>query len=56
MKIKFQRVAKKEYDDALNYYNNENETLGIKFKNEIKQSINNILKFPTLYPKSTNIL
>ena len=35
MKIKFQRVAKEEYDDALNYYNDENKTLGIKFKNEI---------------------
>ena len=51
MKIKFQKIAKEEYDDALNYYNDENKTLGIKFKNEIKQSINNILKFPTLYPK-----
>ena len=46
MKIKFQKIAKEEYDDALNYYNDENKTLGIKFKNEIKQSINNILKFP----------
>jgi len=51
MKIKFQKIAKEEYDDALNYYNDENKTLGIKFKNEIKQSINNISKFPTLYPK-----
>lgn len=26
MKIKFQKIAKEEYNDALNYYNNENKT------------------------------
>ena len=56
MKIKFQKIAKEEYNDALNYYNDENKTLGIKFKNEIKQSINNILNFLLYIPKSINIL
>lgn len=50
MKIRFLKLAKKEFDWAISYYNREQKDLGFKFKSEIKSSIENILKFPNLYP------
>ncbi len=49
-KLRFSKEAKLEFDEAINYYNNEQLGLGDRFKAEIKFSINNILKFPNLYP------
>jgi len=50
VKIEFLELAKQEFDDAIAYYENESEGLGLRFKKEIRSSIENILNFPTLYP------
>lgn len=55
MKIRFHKLAKKEYNDSLEYYFKESEYLSIKFKTELKQSFNNIQNFPNLYPFIENL-
>jgi len=50
MKIRFLKVAKIEFDQAIDYYNEQTEGLGDRFKNEIRSSIDMIMQFPTLYP------
>jgi len=51
MKIKISKLAKDDFDVALNYYKKQNESLAKRFKIDIKQSINRIGFFPNLYPK-----
>jgi len=50
MKIEFLKLAKIEFDEALTYYEQASDGLGIRFKNEIHSSIDMILQFPKLYP------
>ena len=50
MKIEFLKLAKIEFDEALSYYEEESEGLVIRFKSEIRSSIDMILQFPKLYP------
>lgn len=46
MKIFFDELAKKEFDDAVDYYELEISGLGQNFKNEIIKALRNIVKFP----------
>lgn len=48
MRIIFDDLAKKEYDDTIEYYEIEIKGLGSRFKAEIKRALRNILKFPTI--------
>ena len=50
MKIKFLKLAKLEFDEAIVYYENESIGLGLRFKKEIRSSIDMILQFPKIYP------
>jgi len=50
VKIEFLEPAKIEFDNAVSYYEGEQEGLGIRFKNEIRSSIDRVIKFPYLYP------
>ena len=50
MKIEFLKLAKLEFDEAIVYYENESVGLGMRFKKEIRSSIDMILQFPKLYP------
>ena len=56
MKLKLSHLAQAELEDARAYYNLQQEELGERFKEHIKQSIDNIAQFPTLYPKVTDEL
>ena len=50
MKIEFLKLAKLEFDEAIVYYENESVGLGMRFKKEIRSSVDMILEFPKLYP------
>lgn len=54
MKIEFLKLAKLEFDEAVAYYENESEDLGLRFKKEIHSSIDMLMKFPKLYPIVTD--
>ncbi|RLA74372.1 MAG: hypothetical protein DRG78_21395 [Epsilonproteobacteria bacterium] len=51
MKIRFSQLSKSDYAEAIKYYKSESVDLSIRFKNDIKQSVNRIQSFPNLYPK-----
>jgi plasmid stabilization system protein ParE len=50
VKIKFLKLAKLEFDEAIKYYEHESIKLGARFKKEIRASIDMIVQFPELYP------
>ena len=54
MKIEFLELAKLEFDEAFAYYEGESQGLGVRFKKEIRSSIDMILQFPKLYPVVDN--
>ena len=54
MTLKISQLAFLEIEDAKEYYNLQNSTLGDTFKNDIKKSIESIKRFPNLYPNITN--
>lgn len=56
MKLEFSELAQKELEDARAYYNLQQEALGERFKEHIKENVDSIIEFPTLYPKITNEL
>lgn len=56
MKLEFSELAQSELEDARDYYNLQQENLGEGFKRHIKESVENIIQFPTLYPKISNKL
>lgn len=51
MKIKFSKLSKKDYDEAIAYYKKEDNNLALRYKVDIKQSTKRIENFPNLYPK-----
>ncbi len=56
MKLEFSELAKLEIEDARDYYNLQQEDLGERFKEHIKESVDSIAQFPLLYPKVTDEL
>ena len=54
MILKISQLAFLEIEDAKEYYNLQNSTLGDTFKNDIKKNIESIKRFPNLYPNITN--
>ena len=50
MKLEFSQLAQTELEDARTYYNLQQEELGERFKEHIKESIDNIAQSPLLYP------
>lgn len=56
MNLEFSELAQSELEDARDYYNLEQEDLGERFKEHIKESVDTIAQFPTLYPKVTDEL
>jgi plasmid stabilization system protein ParE len=56
MKLEFSALAKTELEDARAYYNLQQKELGERFKEHIKESMDSIIQFPTLYPKVTDEL
>lgn len=49
MKAIFSSYAKLELDDAVYFYELEYKGLGLRFKNEVKQAIERILKYPSAW-------
>jgi hypothetical protein len=51
MKFILVETAKKELIDAIRYYNKQQNGLGFKFANNVKNSLLNINDFPDSWPK-----
>lgn len=49
MKIEFLEPAESEFDEAVSYYNNEQASLGERFRQEIQQSLLRIANYPKSY-------
>jgi len=49
--IKYLSLAKKEFFDAISYYENQQLNLGRTFESNIKNSIKRISEFPEVYVK-----
>ena len=54
MKLSFSRLAHSEFKDAKAYYDLQQEGLGERFKDHIRESTDMIKRFPLLYPKVTD--
>ena len=50
MRVEFLEPAREEFEDAIAYYDRQEAGLGVRFKNEIRHSIEMIRLFPALYP------
>ncbi|NEW59882.1 type II toxin-antitoxin system RelE/ParE family toxin [Sulfurovum sp. bin170] len=53
MILEISELAQLEIEDSKSYYNLQQKNLGDRFKKHIQDSIDNIIKSPTLYPKIT---
>ncbi len=53
MQIEFIEPASIELDDAIEYYNMQTAGLGIKFLDEVLETITLISRFPLLWSKNT---
>lgn len=47
MKIKIHELAAREFDDAIDWYENQNKGLGKLFRNKVKEQIRKIKSNPT---------
>jgi plasmid stabilization system protein ParE len=50
MNLVVSELAYTEIENAKEYYNLEQPNLGNSFKNDVKETIDNIIRFPKLYP------
>ena len=46
MRIEFLDPAKKEFTDAITYYNQESEGLGYRFAAEVRRTLSRIAQYP----------
>jgi plasmid stabilization system protein ParE len=51
MNIRFLKLAQKELDDAVNYYNRESAGLGYEFLSEVFTTIDRIIEYPNAWQK-----
>jgi plasmid stabilization system protein ParE len=49
VKVSFLKPAQAEYQDALEYYENEQVGLGRRFSQEVSRAVSRMIEFPTLY-------
>ena len=54
MILKLSKIAQTEIEDAKGYYNLQQDNLGVAFKKDIQNTIDNIINFPKLYPNITS--
>jgi toxin ParE2 len=50
MKIEFLDPAKKEFAEAIAWYNQESEGLGYRFAAEVRRTLSRILEYPNAWP------
>ncbi|MFA3783780.1 type II toxin-antitoxin system RelE/ParE family toxin [Melioribacteraceae bacterium 4301-Me] len=53
MKIEFLQPAYVEFQEAVDYYNMQNESLGNKFIVEVERTLSIIQKYPDAFPQYT---
>jgi len=50
MKLEFLEIARREYDEAKEFYETEQPGLGFQFKEQIKHSLLRIQQYPQAWP------
>ena len=53
LEVEFSEYAYAEIKDTVEYYNLQQAGLGIVFQQELKNAVDRVIKFPTLYTIST---
>ena len=53
MKVEFLTVANQEYLGAIEFYNLQDDGLGLKFKKEVDSSIKRIIQYPDAWMSET---
>ena len=51
MNVCFSKIAEIEFNDAINYYNEQSEGLGFEFANEVQLTLDRIVDFVDSWPK-----
>jgi len=51
MQIEFLTAAATDFDEAVQYYNQQQQDLGYEFSDEVKRSLLRIIDFPTAWSK-----
>jgi len=51
MRIEFLDPAKKEFAEAIAYYNQESEGLGYRFAAEVARTLSRIVQYPQAWPR-----
>jgi hypothetical protein len=51
MRIEFLEPAKKEFAEAIAYYNQESEGLGYRFAVEVGRTLSRIIQYPNAWPR-----
>ncbi|BFM14639.1 hypothetical protein R50073_08220 [Maricurvus nonylphenolicus] len=54
MDVSFLKLAEIELDEAIQYYEQEQPGLGMRFKTEVQRSLFRIIEFPTAYQALSN--
>jgi len=49
VKVQFLKLAEAELDDAVEYYNSEQENLGLRFQAEVVRAIDRVMQYPSSY-------
>jgi len=50
MKVEFLEPARAEFVEAVEYYNGQREGLGLEFSDEIRATIQRIIRYPEAWP------
>ena len=51
MQLEFLKVAEIEFNEAIEYYNQQSEGLGFEFAGEVKKTLERIIQFPEAWTK-----
>ena len=51
MQLEFLKVAEIEFNEAIEYYNQQSEGLGFEFAGEVKKTLERIIQFPEAWKK-----
>ena len=54
MQLEFLKVAEIEFNEAIEYYNQQSEGLGFEFAGEVKKTLERIIQFPEAWAKLSN--
>ena len=54
MKVRYLDAARTEFQEAINYYNDQQRGLGFEFSDEVKDAISRIRNYPQAWTRLSN--